>query len=207
MNDNDMNVDVNIDSGNNTGVMYSQEDLEKAIKLAKQEALKEAQSDIDRKITTALKTREENLQSKYKTEKESLMSEKATAEEQIKTLMDEINAIKRDNAIKDNRLDIERQFSNSGFGGEHLNSILDNIITEDKEKSLNTANAILNLINSEKTKLNDDYNNKLTNIPKPQQTNDNTMTKAQFDKLTPVEMIEFMKTNPQIASKFMNGDI
>lgn len=181
--------------------MYTEEELKRAIELVQ----KEEQSNIDKRITEALKTREKNLQIQYDKEKEELLNKNLTAEEQIISLQKEISEIKNNKLISDNRLNVERQFLNAGFSPEKIGNVLDNIVSIDTEKTHAIATSILELINMEKEKLNNQYNEKITSIPKPKNnTSDSTnITKEQFNKMSVDEQLKFIGDNAHLANTFL----
>lgn len=186
---------------------FTQDDLNLAIKEALSEYSKNhfSQSDVDKRVTNALETNSKKLMAKFDEEKNTLMSEKITTEQQIAELTQKLEHMERQNKIKDNTMAINSLFAQNGLSGDGVNSIIGKIATDNSESSLGIAQDLINIILGEKERLSNSFDKKMSNVPKPTQSDKSATipTKEEFDKFSIVQMIEFKKNFPDIAKQYM----
>lgn len=186
---------------------FTQDDLNLAIKEALSEYSKNhfSQSDVDKRVTNALETNSKKLMAKFDEEKNTLMSEKITTEQQIAELTQKLEHMERQNKIKDNTMAINSLFAQNGLSGDSVSNIVGKIATDNSESSLGIAQDLINIILGEKERLSNNFDKKMSNIPKPTQSDKSTTipTKEEFDKFSIVQMIEFKKNFPDIAKQYM----
>lgn len=189
------NINVNETVGESGGVTYTQEQVD--------QMRREWQSKTDQRVTTAIDTTKDKLQAEFNIERQRYETRNLSTEEQIRLLNDKIVDMERNAKIKDNLFNITQDFNNNGITiNSELSNILENIVTDDYEKSKGLVDNLINYISGEKARLDENYNKKISSVPKPQQHN-KTVTKEDFDKMTITEKIQFKNKFPEIATSFM----
>lgn len=178
--------------GVNKPKMYTEEEVAKMI-----------QSEADRRVQSAIATRDKNLNEKFDIERQEWSNQKLSAEEKIANLEKAMLEMKNEKLISDNRLKLERLFNESGLSGDNVVSILDNIVTTDFECSNKIANSILAIISGEKGRLQGEYDQKISSVPKPTNNGETTLTQEQFNKMPVDEQIKFIGDNKELATKYL----
>lgn len=192
--ENETNI-VNENVGESGGVTYTQEQVD--------QMRREWQSKTDQRVTTAIDTTKAKLQEQFNVERQSYEAQNLTTEEQIKLLNQKIQDMERNAKVKDNLINITQDFTNSGITvTSELTSILENVVTDDYDRSKGIVDNLLAYITGEKAKLDETYNKKMSTIPKPKQSN-KIITKDDFDKMSYQEKLEFKNNNPELAMSYM----
>lgn len=158
------------------------------------EERKNIQSQIDSRVSQALNTREQ----KYK-------EEKLTIEEQVEALQSELNSMRSNYNISNNTNEAVKKFSEAGIPLDLCQPLLNSLIDEDLNLTMQRTDNLLTVINTLKTTYKDEFTKKMTNVPSPTKSNSKTtITKAEFDKMDIGQKIEFANKYPNIADEFMN---
>lgn len=158
------------------------------------EERKNIQSQIDSRVSQALNTREQ----KYK-------EEKLTIEEQVEALQSELNSMRSNYNISNNTNEVVKKFSEAGIPLDLCQPLLNSLIDEDLNLTMQRTDNLLTVINTLKTTYKDEFTKKMTNVPSPTKSNSKTtITKAEFDKMDIGQKIEFANKYPNIADEFMN---
>lgn len=158
------------------------------------EERKNIQSQIDSRVSQALNTREQ----KYK-------EEKLTIEEQVEALQSELNSMRSNYNISNNTNEVVKKFSEAGIPLDLCQPLLNSLIDEDLNLTMQRTDNLLTVINTLKTTYKDEFTKKMTNVPSPTKSNSKTtITKAEFDKMDISQKIEFANKYPNIADEFMN---
>lgn len=136
--------------------------------------------------------------SELKKEKKKLEEAGMSAEEKVKAAVEAAAAKEREYSIKSNRIEVEKIFLKGGLAENDYSNFLDDVVSENLEKSKAVATAIADTIQAKikaaeqavKAEL-------LKNTPTPPPGDGGTaMTKEKFDKMTTKEQMEYIKNNP-----------
>lgn len=143
-----------------------------------------SQSELDRLIQQKIKTNEKNIRSKLEAE---LSKEKLTAEEQVAELRHEL-------AIEKSRIQAEKRLMNLELEIEQTSQILDMIVSDDSELTVEKADFISELISSKINSAIQEHEKKsMSNAKKPNETS-NRVVETQAEKMAK-KISESMKGN------------
>lgn len=143
-----------------------------------------SQSELDRLIQQKIKTNEKNIRSKLEAE---LNKEKLTAEEQVAELRHEL-------AIEKSRIQAEKRLMNLELDSEQTSQILDMIVSDDSELTVEKADFISNLISSKINSAIQEHEKKsMRSAKKPNETS-NLVVETQAEKMAK-KISESMKGN------------
>ena len=109
------------------------------------------------------------------------------------------------NLIKErNKLEAEKVLSKAGLEESDYSNYIDKIITEDVEVTKSIAQSIVDTINKQKTKAEQDLRTELekANTLPPAGNPHKEMTLDDFNKLNYEEMLNLMQTQPEVYKKF-----
>lgn len=109
------------------------------------------------------------------------------------------------NLIKErNKLEAEKVLSKAGLEESDYSNYIDKIITEDVEVTKSIAQSIVDTINKQKTKAEQDLRTELekTNTLPPAGNPHKEMSLDDFNKLNYEEMLNLMQTQPEVYKKF-----
>lgn len=109
------------------------------------------------------------------------------------------------NLIKErNKLEAEKVLSKAGLEESDYSNYIDKIITEDVEVTKSIAQSIVDTINKQKTKAEQDLRTELEKINTlpPAGNPHKEMTLDDFNKLNYEEMLNLMQTQPEVYKKF-----
>lgn len=141
---------------------------------------------------------------KYKRELAAAQAGGKTAEEQLKAAQEEAAAMKREYAIKINRMDAEKVLIGAGLAEADYAAFIDTIVTEDAAASVAAATGIAKVIAAQKkateAAVRKEQQDKMPTPGADQKTPG--MTKAEFDKLSFEEQNKFFTEHREEYNKF-----
>ena len=139
--------------------------------------------------------------------------QKLTIEEQnsqkIQEILEKAEAREKQASIRENSAEATEILIGAGLSKEDIvtNNLLEAIVTENKEDSINKANNLAMMFKNQKDKIEEQvkkeyYNDNPTPPASNKQNGGDEMTKEKFNKLTYSEMLKFANENPQLYAEY-----
>lgn len=160
-----------------------------------------------------LQTLKEQLQtanidlSKYKALSEELnekVKDSMSAEELLAQREKEAEVREREYMLKINALSAREIFQNAGLSVDEYENLVNDVVSEDAEKTAQLANKIAELaVNTRNNVAKQTQDQLLKGNPKPQGTGTNSgvSSKEEFLKLSTSEQMDIMEANPDVLSQ------
>lgn len=154
---------------------------------------------------TVLQTNNSELQGKYDelrtknmTVEERNKEEKKKLEEDKKLVAKQLSEIAIEKILTQNGINIET------YGEESYRSLVNDLTSDTVDNSSLKANNFIKIFNKQKEIVEKETtSNLLKNTPTPKTGTDNdTITKEDFNKMTYSQMLEFMKENPELYKEY-----
>ena len=146
---------------------------------------------------------------KVKKELGELKNNTLTGEEKVNAAIAAADARANEYSVKLNRLDIEKLFVADGLAEADYADFIEDIVSEDGEKSMKLAKSLLTVIKSQKSAaekaLRAELLKKTPKPPNGDPGNDGGMTMDKFRKLSPKERYDFSVNNPEEYKKLYGG--
>lgn len=154
-----------------------------------------------------LQTNNSELQSKY----DELRTKNMTADEKAK---EELEKLKRDKELVAKQLSeiaVEKILAQNNinietYGEEEYRNLVSDLIADSVDNSQIKTNNFVKIFNKQKEIIEKETtSNLLKNTPSPKTgTDDNVVTKEDFNKMTYSQMMDFMKENPELYKEYTN---
>lgn len=145
---------------------------------------------------------------KVKKELGELKNDNLTGEEKVNAAIAAADARANEYSMKLNRLEVEKLFMADGLTEADYADLIEDIVSEDKDKTLKLANGLLAVVKSQKSAAEKSIRAELLKkTPKPpagDPSNDG-MTMEKFRKLSPKERYDFSVSNPEEYQKLYGG--
>lgn len=187
----EQNVEQNIDT-KPTEKMYSQAELDKVVAEKIAEKSKELLSMTDSKVSKALET-----------QKNKFGSEKSNYEEQLNLLRGEVEQLRFERNVSNNKTDAQKMLIDNGIDVSVCGELLNSLVNDNKDTSMNNIQNLINVMSGLKTSVEDNVKKQYAHIPQPTSKQSVVeMTQEQFEKLDYEQMIKFSRTNPELFEKF-----
>jgi hypothetical protein len=145
---------------------------------------------------------------KVKKELGELKNNNLTGEEKVNAAIAEANARANEFSMKMNRLDVEKLFIADGLAETDYADLLDDIVSEDKEKTMKLATSLLSVVKSQKSAAEKALRAELLKkTPKPPagEQGGEVMTIEKFRKLSSQERYDFSVKHPEEYNKLYGG--
>lgn len=146
---------------------------------------------------------------KVKKERDELKQNNMTSEEKVNAAIAAADARANEYAVKLNRLEVERLFMADGLVEDDYAAVIDDIVSEDTEKTMKLAKNMLAVVKAQKSAAEKAVRAELLKkTPKPPAGNDGKpegMTLAEFRKLSPTERHEWSVNHPEEYQNLYNG--
>lgn len=152
-----------------------------------------------------LQTNNSDLQSKY----DELRTKNMTADEKAKEELEQLKKDKEMVARQLSEIAVEKilaqnNISIENYGEEEYKNLVNDLISDTVDNSSIKANNFIKIFNKQKEIVEKETtSNLLKNTPAPNTgTDDNVITKEDFDKMTYTQMLDFMKENPELYKEY-----
>jgi len=173
----------------------------------------ELESQIDKRVTDAIKKREATLNTEHQAIVNDLNNKlkgfedgKLTAEQLLEQRQKEIDKQLNSIAIDRNKAKVERMFVKENIVTDDTDKIIDSLVEADETKSIEKAQNIIATMKAIVEKqIKEKYDEAVKKIPKPKtdDKDDGTMNKEKFDKMSYTEQLKFKSENPEEFKKFI----
>ena len=149
-----------------------------------------------------LQTNNSELQSKY----DELRTKNMTADEKAK---EELEKLKRDKQLSEiavEKILAQNNINIETYGEEEYRNLVSDLIADSVDNSQIKTNNFVKIFNKQKEIVEKETtSNLLKNTPSPKTgTDDNVVTKEDFNKMTYSQMMDFMKENPELYKEYTN---
>lgn len=145
---------------------------------------------------------------KVKKELGELKNNNMTGEEKVNAAIAAAESKEKEFTRKLNRLDVEKLFVADGLTEKDYEDLIDDIVSEDGEKTLKLAKNLLSVIKSQKSATEKAIRAELLkDTPKPPPGDDvkKGMTLESLRKLSPEERYKYSQSHPEEYSKLYGG--
>lgn len=144
---------------------------------------------------------------KFKKDYEDLKNTTLTDEEQRQKVLEDAENARKDYLRKSARLDVEKVFVEGGLTHDDYKDIIEDIVSEDAEKSVTLAKTLMSVISNQKTATEKAVKSELLKgSPKPPAGKGSEgMTLDKFRKLSTSERAEFYTQHPEEYKKLYDG--
>lgn len=145
---------------------------------------------------------------KVKKELGELKNSNLTGEEKVNAAIAAAQARENEFAVKLNRLEVEKLFMADGLAEADYADLIDDIVSEDADKTMKLAKSLLAVVKSQKSAAEKAIRAELLKkTPKPPagDPGNEVMTKEKFRKLSPKERYDFSVNNPEEYQKLYGG--
>ena len=145
---------------------------------------------------------------KVKKELLELKNNNLTGEDKVNAAIAAAELKEKEFTVKLNRLEVERLFVADGLTEKDYADIIDDIVSEDSDKTMKLAKNLLSVVKTQKTAAEKALRTELLNkTPKtpPTADPDKPMTIAEFRKMTPAERYQFSVEKPEEYKKLYGG--
>lgn len=144
---------------------------------------------------------------KFKKDYEDLKNTTLTEEEQRQKVLDDAEEARKDYLRKSARLDVEKVFVEGGLTHDDYKDIIEEIVSEDAEKSVRLAKTLMSIVSNQKTAIEKAVKSELLKgSPKPPAGKGSEgMTLDDFRKLSPSERVDFYQKHPEEYKNLYNG--
>lgn len=146
---------------------------------------------------------------KVKKELNDLKTTQMTDDEKVNAAIAKADSREKEFTAKLNRLDVEKLFVAEGLTEADYAELIDDIVSEDAEKTMKLAKNVLAMVKSQKSAAEKALKAELLKkTPKPPagEGDDKPMTLADFRKLSPQERYDFSVKNPEEYKKLYGGN-
>ena len=146
---------------------------------------------------------------KVKKELNDLKTTQMTDDEKVNAAIAKADSREKEFTAKLNRLDVEKLFVAEGLTEADYAELIDDIVSEDAEKTMKLAKNVLAMVKSQKSAAEKALKAELLKkTPKPPagEGDDKPMTLADFRKLSPQERYDFSVENPEEYKKLYGGN-
>lgn len=146
---------------------------------------------------------------KVKKELGELKNNNLSGEEKVNAAIAAADARANEYSVKLNRLEVEKLFMADGLAEADYADVIDDIVSEDADKTMKLAKNLLAVVKSQKSAAEKAIRAELLKkTPKPPAGNDGKpedMTLAEFRKLSPTERHEWSVDHPEEYKNLYNG--
>ena len=145
---------------------------------------------------------------KVKKELGELKNNNLSDEEKVNAAIAAADARANEYSLKMNRLDVEKLFLADGLTEADYADLIDDIVSEDSDKTIKLAKSLLAVVKSQKSAAEKSLRAELLKkTPKPPagDTGSEGMTMEKFRKLSPKERFDFSVNNPEEYKKLYGG--
>lgn len=144
---------------------------------------------------------------KFKKDYEDLKNTTLTDEEQRQKVLEDAENARKDYLRKSARLDVEKVFVEGGLTHDDYKDLIEDIVSEDAEKSVTLAKTLMSVISTQKTAAEKAVKSELLKgSPKlPAGKGAVGMTLDEFRKLSAAERAEFYTKHPEEYKKLYDG--
>lgn len=145
-----------------------------------------------------LETQFNDFKVKNMTDEEKTKAELLKLEEDKKAVARQLSEIAVERVLSKNGVNSET------YGEEEYKTLVNNLISDTADNSVNKANNFVNILAKQKEKVEQETtSNLLKNTPNPQVGDvDKVVTKDEFDKMTYSQMMNFMKESPELYNEY-----
>ena len=154
-----------------------------------------------------LQTNNSELQSKY----DELRTKNMTADEKAKEELEKLKMDKELVAKQLSEIAVEKILAQNNinietYGEEEYRNLVSDLIADSVDNSQIKTNNFVKIFNKQKEIVEKETtSNLLKNTPSPKTgTDDNVVTKEDFNKMTYSQMMDFMKENPELYKEYTN---
>lgn len=147
--------------------------------------------------------------SKVKKELAALKEKSLPDDDKVKAAIEQAELKEKEFIAKMNRLDVEKMFVAEGLEESDYTELIDGIVSEDSDRTMNLAKSVLSMVKSQKTAAEKALKAELLKrTPKPPAgTGDNKgITLADFRKMSPQERYQFSVNNPEEYKNLYGGN-
>lgn len=147
--------------------------------------------------------------SKVKKELAELKATTMSDDEKVNAAIAKAESKEKEFTAKLNRLDVEKLFVAEGLTEADYAELIDDIVSEDAEKTMKLANNVLSMVKSQKSAAEKALKAELLKkTPKPPagDGDDKGITLADFRKMSPQERYKFSVNNPEEYKKLYGGN-
>ena len=145
---------------------------------------------------------------KVKKELGELKNNNLTGEEKVNAAIAAADARANEYSVKLNRLEVEKLFMTDGLAEADYADLIDDIVSEDSDKTMKLAKSLLAVVKSQKSAAEKAIRAELLKkTPKPPagDSGNEGMTMEKFRKLSPKERYDFSVSNPEEYKKLYGG--
>ena len=145
---------------------------------------------------------------KVKKELGELKNDNLTGEEKVNAAIAAADARANEYSMKLNRLEVEKLFMADGLTEADYADLIEDIVSEDADKTLKLAKSLLAVVKSQKSAAEKSIRAELLKkTPKPPagEPGNDGMTMDKFRKLSPKERYDFSVSNPEEYQKLYGG--
>lgn len=145
---------------------------------------------------------------KVKKELGELKNNNLTGEEKVNAAIAAADARANEYTVKLNRLEVEKLFVADGLTEADYADLIDDIVSEDTDKTIKLAKNLLAVVKSQKSAAEKSIRAELLKkTPKPPAGDNDgeVMTMEKFRKLSPKERFDFSVNNPEEYKKLYGG--
>lgn len=145
---------------------------------------------------------------KVKKELGELKNDNLTGEEKVNAAIAAADARANEYSMKLNRLEVEKLFMADGLTEADYADLIEDIVSEDADKTLKLAKSLLAVVKSQKSAAEKSIRAELLKkTPKPPagEPGNDGMTMDKFRKLSPKERYDFSVSNPDEYQKLYGG--
>lgn len=146
---------------------------------------------------------------KVKKELNDLKTTQMTDDEKVNAAIAKADSREKEFTAKLNRLDVEKLFVAEGLTEADYAELIDDIVSEDADKTMKLAKNVLAMVKSQKSAAEKALKAELLKkTPKPPagEGDDKPITLADFRKLSPQERYDFSVKNPEEYKKLYGGN-
>jgi len=155
---------------------------------------------------SVLESNNSDLQKKY----DELRTQNMTADEKAKDELEQLKKDKEEVARQLSEIAVEKILTQSGinaenYGEEEYTELVSNLIADNVDNSKAKADNFVKILNKQKEFVEKSTTSNLlqnTPIPNGGQSNDDVVTKEDFDKMTYSQMMNFMNENPELYAEY-----
>ena len=145
---------------------------------------------------------------KVKKELGELKNNNLTGEEKVNAAIAAADARANEYSVKLNRLEVEKLFMADGLAEADYADLIEDIVSEDAEKTMKLAKGLLSVVKSQKSAAEKEVRAELLKkTPKPPAGDSGNvgMTMEKFRKLSPKERLDYSVSNPEEYKKLYGG--
>lgn len=126
--------------------------------------------------------------------------------EKLKKALEDAKKVKDEYNRKSIRLDVENVFVSGGLKEEDYKGVIDSIVTDNAETSVETAKNLISLITNQKKAAEQAVKKEFQDaLKKPPAGGDGALTKEDFDKMNLTEKAKFKAENPEQYNLLFGG--